>query len=54
MNMNLTDEGTINVIMRLQPGVSKEAAEQQLQKLNLQLASEKPQDSLAVLFVLSC
>ncbi len=44
MNMSLTDESGINVIMRLAPGVSKEAAEEQLQNLNLHLASEKPHD----------
>ncbi len=44
MGMDLRDESSINVIMRLRSGVSKQAAEQQLQNLNLQLASEKPQD----------
>jgi predicted permease len=44
MGMDFTDESLTNVIIRLRPGVSKEAAEQQLQTLNLQLASEKPEN----------
>lgn len=44
MGMDLRDETSINVIMRLAPGVSKQAAEQQLQRLNLDLASGKPQN----------
>ena len=42
MPMNLADEGPLAVIMRLRPGVSKSAAEQQLQQLNLRLAAENP------------
>ncbi len=44
MPMPLADETPINVIMRLRPGVTKNVAEQQLQKLNLRLAAEKPQN----------
>lgn len=44
MGMSLGDQSSINVIMRLQAGVSKEAAEQQLQTLNLSLAGEKPEN----------
>jgi putative ABC transport system permease protein len=44
MGMNLNDESFINVIVRLRPGVSKEAAEAQLQSLNLRLAADKPHD----------
>jgi putative ABC transport system permease protein len=44
MPMKLTDESTLNVIMRLRPGIRKEAAEQQLHNLNLHLAAEKPQN----------
>jgi putative ABC transport system permease protein len=44
MGMNLSDERFTNVIMRLRRGVSKEAAERQLQALNLSLAADKPQN----------
>jgi putative ABC transport system permease protein len=44
IRMNLDDESSTNVIMRLKPGVSKEAAEEQLQNLNVHLAAEKPQN----------
>src|SRR5581483_9642517 len=44
MRMNLTDETPTNVIVRLRPGVSKEAAEQQLQNLNVRFAAEKPRN----------
>jgi len=44
MSMDLKDEGSVNVIMRLAPGVTKEIGEQQLQALNRQLAREKPQN----------
>ncbi|MGC2657457.1 MAG: ABC transporter permease, partial [Bryobacteraceae bacterium] len=44
MGMNLKDQSSINVIMRLQAGVSKQAAEQQLQELNLRLAAENRQN----------
>ncbi len=44
MSMDLKDEGSLNVIMRLAPGVTKQIGEQQLQALNQQLAREKPQN----------
>jgi putative ABC transport system permease protein len=44
MPMDLTDEASLNVIMRLAPGVIPQAAEQQLQVLNQQLAANKPQN----------
>jgi putative ABC transport system permease protein len=44
MPMNPADETPINVIMRLRPGVTKQVAEQQLQDLNLSLASERPRN----------
>ena len=34
MPMQLADETPVNVIMRLQPGIGKDAAERQLQSLN--------------------
>ena len=42
LNMDWTDESPVNVIMRLRPGVTPQAAEQQLQALNIQLAAETP------------
>ncbi len=44
MSMDLKQEGYLNVIMRLAPGVSKQSAEEQLQALNLQLARVTPQN----------
>ncbi len=44
MPMKLADDTLIHVIMRLRPGVTKQTAEQELQALNLRLASEKPKD----------
>ena len=44
MPMDLSDETPINVIMRLRPGVTKEAAEQQLNELNMHLAQLNPKD----------
>ncbi|MDP8981305.1 MAG: ABC transporter permease [Acidobacteriota bacterium] len=41
--MDPREEGSMNVIMRLAPGITKNAAEQQLQALNLHLAAETPQ-----------
>jgi putative ABC transport system permease protein len=43
MNMDLTNESGISVVMRLRPGVSKDAAEQQMNQLNEQLAVLNPQ-----------
>ncbi len=43
MSMDPKDESSINVIMRLAPGVSKQNAEGQLQALNQQLARVAPQ-----------
>jgi putative ABC transport system permease protein len=43
MSMDLKDEGFLNVIMRLAPGVTKQIGEQQLQALNQQLARATPQ-----------
>jgi predicted permease len=44
MSMDLKDEGSLNVIMRLAPGVTKEIGEEQLQGLNRQLARVAPQN----------
>ena len=44
MPMDIRDETPVNVIMRLRPGVTPTAAEQQLQALNLQLTQAKPQN----------
>jgi putative ABC transport system permease protein len=44
MPMDLKDEGSLNVIMRLAPGITKEIGEQQLQALNQQLARATPQN----------
>jgi len=44
MPMDPRDEGPLNVIMRLRPGITKQVAEQQLQILNLHLAAERPQE----------
>ena len=41
--MDPREEGFMNVIMRLAPGVTKNVAEQQLQALNMRLAAEAPQ-----------
>lgn len=43
MSMDLKDEGSLNVIMRLAPGVTKPVAEQRMQALNQQLARIAPQ-----------
>jgi putative ABC transport system permease protein len=40
--MNLADDTPINVIMRLRPGTTKVAAEQQLNGLNMRLAGQNP------------
>jgi predicted permease len=42
--MNLADDSSVNVIMRLRPGITKEVAEQQLHQLNVRLAAEHPQE----------
>ena len=42
MPMDLSDDTPINAIMRLRPGISREAAEQQLNELNLRLAQVNP------------
>ena len=44
MQMDLSDESPVNVIMRLRPGITQQTAEQQLQVLNQQLAAAKPQN----------
>jgi putative ABC transport system permease protein len=44
MPMDLSDETPINVIMRLSPGVTKDAAAQQLNELNLHFAQVDPRD----------
>ena len=44
MSMDPKDEGSLNVILRLAPGVTKQIGEQQLQALNQQLARETPQN----------
>ncbi len=45
MSMDLKDESTsLNVIMRLAPGVTKQVGEEQLQALNRQLAQVAPQN----------
>jgi putative ABC transport system permease protein len=44
MPMNMADQAPIDVIMRLQSGVTPPAAEQQLQVLNQQLAADKPRN----------
>ena len=41
---DLREDRMVNVIMRLRPGVSKVAAEQQLQSLHLQLAQANPKN----------
>jgi predicted permease len=43
MPMDVADDHSINAIFRLRPGITQEVAEQQLQQLNLRLASENPQ-----------
>lgn len=43
VSMDPKEEGNLNVIMRLAPGVTKQIAEEQLQALNLQMAKEKPE-----------
>ncbi len=40
--MTLADQPDLNVIVRFRPGISKEAAAQQLQQLNVRLAQEDP------------
>jgi predicted permease len=42
MPMDPTDQGSINVIMRLSPGTTKEVGEQQLNGLNVELAKLNP------------
>jgi len=42
--LNLADDTSVNVIMRLRPGITKQVAEQQLQQLNVRLAAERPQE----------
>jgi len=42
MPMDLADESPVNVILRLRPGVTPQAAEQQLQALNMRLAAARP------------
>ena len=42
--MNVADKSGLNVIMRLRPGVTRAAAEQQLNELNVQLATQNPED----------
>src|SRR5580698_7847597 len=44
MPMDLKDEGGLNVIMRLAPGVTRQVAESQLHALNQQLARATPQN----------
>jgi putative ABC transport system permease protein len=44
LSTNPKDEGQVNVIMRLAPGVTKKVAEDQLQALNQQLARVSPQN----------
>jgi len=44
LSMDLKDPGTMAVIMRLAPGVTKQVAEQQLHLLNQQFAREAPQN----------
>lgn len=43
MPMDFADESPVNVIMRLRQGVTPQAAAQQLQALNMQLATARPQ-----------
>jgi putative ABC transport system permease protein len=42
--MNLADDTSVNVIMRLRPSITKQVAEQQLNQLNVRLAAEHPQE----------
>jgi putative ABC transport system permease protein len=42
--MNLADDTSVHVIMRLRPGITKQVAEQQLNELNVRLAAEHPQN----------
>jgi putative ABC transport system permease protein len=44
LRIDLADNSGVAVIMRLAPGVTRAAAEQQLNQLNLQLAALHPQD----------
>jgi putative ABC transport system permease protein len=44
MPMDLSDDTPINVVMRLAPRTTKEAAEQQLNELNLRLAELNPRE----------
>lgn len=44
MPMDPSDETPINVIMRLRPGITKEAAAEQLNPLNIQFAKLNPRD----------
>jgi len=44
MSMDLKDEGYLNVIVRLAPGVRRQVGEEQLQVLNQQLARMTPQN----------
>jgi len=43
LGLNPADGQSINAIFRLRPGVTKQIAEQQLQGLNVQLATENPE-----------
>lgn len=42
MPMDFADESQLNVILRLRPGVTPQAAAQQLQVLNMQFAASRP------------
>jgi putative ABC transport system permease protein len=44
MSMDLKDEGSLNVIMRLAPGVTPQIVEQQLQALHQHMAQAAPQN----------
>jgi predicted permease len=44
LRKDLADKSGLAVIMRLRPGVTRQAAEQQLNQLNQQFAAQKPQD----------
>jgi putative ABC transport system permease protein len=44
MAMDLSDETPFNAIMRLNPGIKKEVAEQQLNELNVHLAQVNPRE----------
>jgi putative ABC transport system permease protein len=44
MSMDLKEDGGLNVIMRLAPGVTKQIAEEQLHGLNVEMARATPQN----------